>query len=55
MEYVFRPLVHVKIPDLDKAVWIIRCGGALGVRGQDQFGKLKNELNQYYIGENSPL
>jgi hypothetical protein len=33
MEDVFRTIVHVQIPDLDEAIWVVRSGGVLCVRG----------------------
>ena len=40
VEYVFRAVVHVQIPDLDEAVWIVWSGGILGVRRKDELGEL---------------
>lgn len=43
VEGVFGAGVHVRVPDLEEARGVIRGGGVLGVRGEDQFGELDGD------------
>lgn len=50
MEDVFGSVVHVQIPDLDKAVWVVWSGWVFGVGCEDELWELRN-CQSYSTGE----